>query len=81
MPDNIKGDLCNQTLLGQMLFDAFVEERIQSGKVNIHLEHLVYNEETNALYVEEQREDGAVEIQVYSPDTDLISIPGQSRTS
>ena len=49
-----------------------MKEHIQSGKVNIHPEHLVYNEETKALYVEEQREDAAVEIQVYSPDTDVF---------
>jgi hypothetical protein len=35
MPDNIKKDLCNQSAIGQTLFNAFVKERIQSEKVNI----------------------------------------------
>ena len=35
MPDKVKEDLCNQTAIGQTLFDTFVKERIQSEKVNI----------------------------------------------
>ena len=35
MPDNIKDDLCNQPMIGQTLFDTFVKERIQSGKITI----------------------------------------------
>ena len=35
MPDNIKEDMCNQSVIGQTLFDTFVKERIQSEKVNL----------------------------------------------
>ena len=35
MPDNIKEDMCNQSIIGQTLFDTFVKDRIQSEKVNI----------------------------------------------
>lgn len=35
MPDNIKEDMCNRSVIGQTLFDTFVKDRIQSEKVNI----------------------------------------------
>ena len=35
MPDNIKEDMCNQSVIGQTLFDIFLKDRIQSEKVNI----------------------------------------------
>ena len=35
MPDNIKEVMCNQSIIGQTLFDTFVKDRIQSEKVNI----------------------------------------------
>ena len=35
MPEKVKGDLCNQSEIGQTQFNTFVEERIQSGKVNL----------------------------------------------
>jgi len=35
MPDSIKDDMCNQSVIGQSLFDTFVKDRIQSERVNI----------------------------------------------
>ena len=35
MSDNIREDMCNQSVIGQTLFDMFVKERIQSEKVNL----------------------------------------------
>ncbi|KXJ26076.1 hypothetical protein AC249_AIPGENE6463 [Exaiptasia diaphana] len=35
MPDGIKKDLCDQSIIGQTFFDAFVKDRIQTGDVNL----------------------------------------------
>ena len=35
MPDNIKEDMCNQSVIGQTLFDTFIKDCIQSERVNI----------------------------------------------
>ena len=35
MSDNIRGDMCNQSVIGQSVFDMFVKERIQFEKVNL----------------------------------------------
>ena len=35
MSDNIREDMCNQSVIGQTLFDMFVKKRIQSEKVNL----------------------------------------------
>ena len=35
MPDNIKEDMCNRSVIGQSQFDTFVKGCIQSERVNI----------------------------------------------
>ena len=35
MPETVKEDLCEQSEIGRRLFDCFVKERVQSGKVNL----------------------------------------------
>ena len=35
MPQTVKEDLCEQSEIGRRLFDCFVKERVQSGKVNL----------------------------------------------
>ena len=35
VPEKIKKDLCNQSQIGQKLFEAFVCDRIQSNKTNL----------------------------------------------
>ena len=37
MPETVKEDLCEQSEIGRRLFDCFVKERVQSGKVNLWL--------------------------------------------
>ena len=35
MPETVTEDLCEQSEIGRRLFDCFVKERVQSGKVNL----------------------------------------------
>ena len=35
MPETVKEDLCEQSEIGRRLFECFVKERVQSGKVNL----------------------------------------------
>ena len=35
MPETVKEDLCEQSEIGRILFDCFVKEQVQSGKVNL----------------------------------------------
>ena len=35
MPETVKEDLCEQREIGRRLFDCFVKEQVQSGKVNL----------------------------------------------
>ena len=35
MPETVKEDSCEQSEIGRRLFDCFVKERVQSGKVNL----------------------------------------------
>ena len=55
MPDNIKEYMRNQSVIRQTLFDTLISQGSHSIREG---QHLVYNEETYALYLEDQCKEG-----------------------
>ncbi|KAJ7389962.1 hypothetical protein OS493_028013 [Desmophyllum pertusum] len=75
MPETAKKDLCEQSEIGRRLFDSFVKEQVQSGKVNLWSpmkKQKLLTWKTSAKVVKVNAADKVVELQ---EDRSLFALP------